>query len=48
MKTSPERVTMPERKAWKNRHLASGIVTRLSPALFNFLERRAPRAKEKT
>jgi len=46
MKVSPEAVTMGERKAWKNRCLASGIVTRLLPALFNFLELRAPRAKE--
>jgi hypothetical protein len=29
MKVSPDTVTIPGRKAWKNRHLASGIVTRL-------------------
>src|SRR5262245_61841555 len=47
MKVSPGAVTIPGRKAWKNKRLASGIVTRLRPALFNFLEWRAPRAKEK-
>jgi hypothetical protein len=43
MKVSPVAVAIPARKDWKNRCLASGIVTRLSPALFNFLGRRAPR-----
>jgi len=44
MKVSPEAVAMRGRKGWKNRHLVCGIVTRLLPALFNFLAR-APRAK---
>jgi len=47
MKVSPDAVAIPKRKDWKNRHLASGIAPRLLPALFNFLEWRAPRAKEK-
>jgi hypothetical protein len=47
VKVSPDAVTIPERKDWKNRCLASGIVTQLLLALFNFLGRRAPRAKEK-
>jgi hypothetical protein len=46
MKVSPEAVAIPERKGWKNRCLACGIVTRLLLALFNFHESRAPRAKE--
>jgi hypothetical protein len=37
MKVSPERVAMREGKAWRNRHLASGIATRLLLAPFNFL-----------
>ena len=46
MKVSPDAVAIPERKGWKNRRSASGIETRLLPALFNFLELRALRAKE--
>jgi len=46
MKMSPEAVTIPEGQAWKNRRLACGIVTQLLPAPFNFLEWRAPRAKD--
>src|SRR5438876_10891175 len=45
VKVSPDAVTIPERKGWKNRHSASGIVTRLLPALFRFLEWSAPSAK---
>jgi hypothetical protein len=37
MKVSPEAVAMREWKGWKNRHLVSGIVTRLLPAPCNFL-----------
>jgi hypothetical protein len=46
MKVSPDEVAIPERKAWKHRHLVIGIATRLLRALFNFLEWRGPRAKE--
>jgi hypothetical protein len=46
MKVSPEAVAIPERKGWKNRCLVCWIVTQLSPALFNFLEWRAPRARK--
>jgi len=37
MKVSPDTVAIPERKAWKNRRLASGIATRLLPGLLDFL-----------
>src|SRR5689334_927170 len=46
MKVSPECVAMRERKAWKNRCLASGIATRLLLAVCNFLGV-ARRAREK-
>jgi len=46
VKVSPDAVTMPGRKACKNRHLVCGIVTRLLLELFNFLASRAPRVKE--
>jgi len=46
MKVSPEAVAIPERRAWKNRRLASGIATQLLLPLFDFLERRLPRAKK--
>jgi hypothetical protein len=38
MKVSPDEVAIPGRKAWKNRYLAVEIVTRLLPALSNFLK----------
>jgi len=47
VKVFPDAVTIPEGKDRKNRCLASGIVTQLLLALFNFLGRRAPRAEEK-
>ena len=46
IKTSPDAVAIPERKGWKNRCLASGIVTALLPVLFDFLSG-ARRAREK-
>jgi len=46
MKVSPDAVAIPERKGWKNRHSACGIATQLLPSPFNFLERRAPRARK--
>src|SRR5262249_33842359 len=36
VKVSPDAVTMRGRKGWKNRRLASGIVTRLLPARGGF------------
>ena len=36
VKVSPEVVAIPERKAWTNRRLVRGIVTRLLPAPCNF------------
>jgi len=46
MKVSPDAVTILGRKAWKNRHSVSGIVTRLLLALVNFLSG-ARRARKK-
>src|ERR1051326_3607812 len=46
MKVSPERVAMRERKAWKNRCLASGIAARVVLAVCNFLPRPACRRRQ--